>query len=267
MDEDLQRQLRNLADDASPRPGSEEVVVKRAKTKRRLVGAVAGLTLVALIGGLAGATTLLGDRQLIRPAPGPEQTPGCVSANYDLALFVPEEGFHDKMVELNNRLRRHDAVASFRFVSAADALQEYLRENPDDTGPIPTFARQSQYRVTVQGGVDPHRLSNDLAKLGGGAYVPALGCPPREPQREAGERFELLIHCGLSLPLEFNDRLWLPVDPRLRRTHNPPEGFGGDENYDVGTLRVVDEDTIVYTSSEGVEVEYEPTKRRPETCE
>lgn len=86
------------------------------------------------------------------------------------------------------------------------------------------------------------------------------------PEQE-GERFELLIHCGLSVPLEFDDRLWLPVDRRLRRTHNPPEGFGSDENYDVGTIRVIDHDTIIYTSSEGVEVEYEPTKRRPEICE
>lgn len=390
MDEDLQRQLRNLADEASPRPGSEEVVVNRAKTKRRLVGGLAGVALVALIGGLAGATTLLGDRDGIKPAPGPEETSECVSADYDLAVFVPEEDFHDKMVELNDHLRRHDAVASFRFVSAADALQAYLRENPDDTGPIPTFARRSQYRVTVKGGVDPHRLSKELAELGDGAFVPAQECAPSEPQQkfarysfeaakedmsasgvvevnsekgticlearlsnnivtahvidrhesdaervtvvvdipsrpdpsedpsavpsqpstfcrsrldrdllqlvidqperfaidfrrgpndepalvaelepqgEAGERFELHIHCGLSVPLEFSDRVWLPVDPRLRRTHNPPEGFGGDENYDVGTMRMVDDDTIVYTSSEGVQIEYEPTNRRPEICE
>lgn len=81
------------------------------------------------------------------------------------------------------------------------------------------------------------------------------------------ERFELLTHCGLSLPLEYRDRFWLPVDRHLRRTYNPPDGFGGDENYDIGTMRVVDDDTIVYTSSEGAEVEYEPTKRRPGGCE
>lgn len=84
---------------------------------------------------------------------------------------------------------------------------------------------------------------------------------------QEGHRFELLTHCGLSLPLEFRGRFWLPTDPRLRRTHNPPEGFGGDENHDVGTIRVIDSDTIIYTSSEGVEVEYEPTKRRPGVCE
>lgn len=184
MDDDLQQQLRKLADEASPRPGSEDVVVKRAKTKRRLVGGFAGLVLVALIGGLAGATTLLGDRGM-EPAPGPEETSACVSADYDLAVFVREEDFHDKMVELEEHLRQHDAVTSFEFVSAAEAMQDYLRENPDQEGPPRTQARRSQYRVTVDVGVDPHRLSSELADLGDGAFVPALDCPPSEPQRKS----------------------------------------------------------------------------------
>lgn len=83
---------------------------------------------------------------------------------------------------------------------------------------------------------------------------------------EEGQPFRLLIHCGLSVPLEFGNRFWLPVDTRLRMTHNPPDGFGSDDNYDMGTIRRVDEDTIIYTSSEGVEVEYEPTKRRRNLC-
>lgn len=85
--------------------------------------------------------------------------------------------------------------------------------------------------------------------------------------RSKEEPFRLLVHCGLSFPLEFHERAWLPVDPALRRTINPPDGFGNDENYDVGTIRVIDDDTIIYTSSEGVEVEYEPTERRAEGCE
>lgn len=40
-----------------------------------------------------------------------------------------------------------------------------------------------------------------------------------------------------------------------------------DENYDRGTIRRIDADTIIYTSSEGREVEYEPTDRRTEVCE
>lgn len=84
--------------------------------------------------------------------------------------------------------------------------------------------------------------------------------------RSADRPFRLLIHCGLSYPLRYRGRFWLPVDTRLRRTHNRPDGFGSDDNYDMGTIRQIDEDTIIYTSSEGVEVEYEPTKRRRNLC-
>lgn len=82
------------------------------------------------------------------------------------------------------------------------------------------------------------------------------------PERElaTGERrFRLLTHCGLSFPLEYHDRFWLPVDPRLRRTHNPPQGFFSHGYYDRGTIRAVDKNTLIYTSSSGVEVEYEPS--------
>lgn len=184
IDKDLQRRLQRFAEGISPEPGRSAVVVRSARRNRRVVVLTAGLAVVLAIGGLAGATTLLGDRDRIRPAPGPEETSDCVSADYDLAVFVPEKDFHDKMVELNDRLTRHDAVASFEFVSAAEALQEYLRENPDHTGPLPTQARRSQYRVTVEAGVDPHRLSRELADLGDGAFVPALDCPPSQPQQK-----------------------------------------------------------------------------------
>jgi hypothetical protein len=79
--------------------------------------------------------------------------------------------------------------------------------------------------------------------------------------------FRLLTHCGLSLPLEFDQRYWLPVNRKLRRTINPPEGFASDGYYDEGHLRVVDRDTIIYTSSGGTSVKYEPTRRRPFSCE
>lgn len=85
--------------------------------------------------------------------------------------------------------------------------------------------------------------------------------------RASDEPFKLLIHCGLSYPLRFDGRNWLPDDPRLRRTHNPPDGFGNDENSDRGRIRRIDDDTLIYTSSEGVEVEYEPTDRQAEGCE
>lgn len=85
--------------------------------------------------------------------------------------------------------------------------------------------------------------------------------------RSPDKPFRLLNHCGFSVPLEFRGRNWLPVNPRLRTTHNPPDGFGSDENYDIGTMCRIDDDTIIYTSSEGREVEYKPTKKRAEVCE
>lgn len=91
---------------------------------------------------------------------------------------------------------------------------------------------------------------------------------PEERALRPGERkFRLLTHCGLSFPLEFDDRFWLPVDRQFRRSINPPEGFSSNGFYDVGTIRRVHQETLVYTSSTGVEVGYEPTNRRPETCE
>ena len=108
------------------------------------------------------------------------------------------------------------------------------------------------------------------SKLVSGAAVALLltACAGDTPAPGTGGRpFRLLIHCGLSFPLEHEEQLWLPVDPRFRRTHNPPEDFGGDENYDEGTIRRVDEDTLIYTSSAGVEVEYAPTNKRPGGCE
>jgi hypothetical protein len=80
-------------------------------------------------------------------------------------------------------------------------------------------------------------------------------------------RFRLLTHCGLSYPLEFDGHFWLPTDPELRRTINPPEGFASHNYYDHGTIRRVDADTVVYTSSTGVEVTYEPTTKVGQGCE
>ena len=73
-DDDLRRRLRELADQASPRPGSEAPVVKRAGLRRRLTAAGAGLVLVAFVAGLAGATTMLGRGDPLDAAPGPRET-------------------------------------------------------------------------------------------------------------------------------------------------------------------------------------------------
>lgn len=92
-----------------------------------------------------------------------------------------------------------------------------------------------------------------------GSTITLFVAPERELRRE--ERpFRLLTHCGLSFPLRFQGRYWLPVDPKLRRSVNPPEGFSSHGYYDRGTVRRADNDTLIYTSSAGVEVEYEPAK-------
>ena len=84
---------------------------------------------------------------------------------------------------------------------------------------------------------------------------------------EGERRFRLLTHCGLGLPLEFQGEHWLPVNRKLRRTINAPEGFTSHGYYDVGTVRRIDRDSLVYTSSMGIAVEYEPTSRRSQGCE
>lgn len=193
MDNDLQRQLRNLADEASPRPGSEDVVVKKARSKRRLAGGLAGLALVALIGGLAGATSLLGDRGGINPAPGPQETDGCVSVGYDLAVFVPGGATEEEVSELGVQLRAHEAVAGVDFVTAEEAEREFRAENPDYDGPLATTEKVDQYRLDLMSGVDPRSggpIMKELANMGGrGASAPALECPPKEPQEKFARYF------------------------------------------------------------------------------
>lgn len=81
------------------------------------------------------------------------------------------------------------------------------------------------------------------------------------------ERHRLLTHCGLSFPMRYEGQNWLPTDPELRETFNAPRGFSSDGYQDEGSVRRVDEDTVIYTSSGGTQVEYEPTKRKRGGCE
>jgi hypothetical protein len=91
---------------------------------------------------------------------------------------------------------------------------------------------------------------------------------PDPTSLQTGERrFRLLTHCGLSYPLKFQGRFWLPTDPELRRTINAPEGFSSHNYFDRGTIRRVDTDTVIYTSSTGVEVTYEPTTKVGQGCD
>ncbi len=80
------------------------------------------------------------------------------------------------------------------------------------------------------------------------------------------ELFRLTTHCGLSYPLKFDGQAWLPTDKRLRRTINPPRIFGLEGGIDFGTVRRVDRDTLIYKTSSGHEIEYEPTNKRVGPC-
>jgi len=80
-------------------------------------------------------------------------------------------------------------------------------------------------------------------------------------------RHRLLTHCGLSLPMRYEGRNWLPIDRELRETINAPRGFASDGYYDEGAVREVDHDTLIYISSGGEEVEYEPTNEPRGGCE
>ena len=98
--------------------------------------------------------------------------------------------------------------------------------------------------------------------------------PTRAPEAEtsggsasAGRPYTLMTHCGLGYPTKFRGRYWLPVDGKFRNTINPPPGFGTNGLDDRGILKVVDQDTFIYTSSEGVRVEYEPTDEVPGGCD
>jgi hypothetical protein len=68
--------------------------------------------------------------------------------------------------------------------------------------------------------------------------------------------------------MRYEGRNWLPVDPELRETINaPPRDFSSDNYFDEGVVRKVDDDTLIYISSGGEEVEYEPTDKRRGGCE
>jgi hypothetical protein len=91
---------------------------------------------------------------------------------------------------------------------------------------------------------------------------------PEERELRSQERpFRLITHCGLALPVRFEREKWLPVNDRLARSVNPPDGFSSDGFYDHGTIRRIDRNSMVYTSSMGIEVEYAPTKKPLGTCE
>lgn len=118
IDKDLQRRLRAFADGVSPEPGRTAVIVRKARGKRRLVALGAGFMVVALIGGLAAATTLLGDPEGITPGPKP-------ITEADLASMTVDE--------LAAALFKNEELADAVPTEAGFSLREIIRHGPDDT--------------------------------------------------------------------------------------------------------------------------------------
>lgn len=188
-DNDLGRRLRRLAEEASPRPGSAEDVLRRGRVRRRVAAVGAGLMAIVLIGGVAGAVTLFGDRDGIDPAPGPEETSPCVSVGYDLAVFVPAGATDAEIEELEQRLHSDGRIMRGQFVSAEEAEREFRDKEPQHEGPLSTTDSTDQFRLRLGPGLDPDAVADELAEVGAGAYVPARDCPPENPERTFARYF------------------------------------------------------------------------------
>lgn len=155
-DEDLRRLLREAAGRAKPNVRAEAKLLRDARRRRRLT-AVAGATAVlVVVGGLAGATTLLGDRDGLKPAPGPEGA-ACKQPAYDVAVFPHDATTREELAALRDELESDDDVASIRFVSAAEAYEEfkdYYADQPELWENLPEDALPSSFRVKLVEGSD-----------------------------------------------------------------------------------------------------------------
>lgn len=196
-DDDLRALLREAADRAKPDARAETRLLKDARRRRRLTAAAATLAAVVMVGGLAGATTLLGDDG-ITPAPGPGETNGCVSVGYDLAVFVPEGATDAELEELERRLHSDGRILRGEFVSAEEAERKFRASKPEHEGPLSTADSSDQYRLTIKPGLDPDAVADELAEVGAGAYVPALECPPNKPKRTFARYFFEVTEGGAS---------------------------------------------------------------------
>lgn len=156
IDKDLQRRLKGFAEQISPEPGRTQAVVRKARAKRRLVAVSAGLAMLVAVGGLAGAATLLGGRDGIKPTPGPDPI-GCADPTYDVAVFLEDATTQEELAALRDELESDDGVASIRFVTAAEAYEEfkeYYADQPEFWENLPEDALPSSLRVILVDGAD-----------------------------------------------------------------------------------------------------------------
>lgn len=193
-DEDIRGLLREVAARAKPSLGAETRLLKEARRRRRMTAAAGAMAVLVLVGGLAGAATLVGDDGGIKPAPGPEETKmdRCEPPGHDLIVFVPEGATKQQAAQIGEVIRAHEIVTSAEFVTAEQAEREFRAENRDHEGALSTTEKVDQYRVDLEPGVDLRRdreRIRELANIGQGASGPALGCPPKEPEKDFARYF------------------------------------------------------------------------------
>ncbi len=269
IDNDLQQRLKRFSEEIQPQPGRGAQIVRAARGRRRLVALGAGFMTIVLIGGVAGAASLLGDRKDLDPAPQPDETSGCVSVGYDLAVAVPKGATNEEVSALKARLREDERVVKISFVTAEDATRTYLAENPSHEGPVPSAHAVDQFRLDLVEGLDSHdqRLMREFAAIGSGAYAPALRCPPRKTQQKFA-RYFFEVHEGNTsasgtLEVDWSEReLCLEVQTRnIKASHLLFMDSGTDfpEHVD----GAVTSPSIVFTffepSSEKIDADLPPT--------
>jgi hypothetical protein len=159
-------------------------------------------------------------------------------------------------------LNRGRAIALVDSLDLTIRVEEIGVPEIDRATPSPGVVEAGSFARGVVVNQDP--LPDTRVKPGA---TLTLFVPVERALRPGERKFRLLTHCGLSYPLEFDDRFWLPVDREFHRTINPPEGFYSNGYFDVGTIRPLGEESLIYTSSTGVEVAYEPTNKRPGGCD
>lgn len=177
-DDAIRRSLRHGLDRMEIPRDLPAATVQRAR-KRRFTGmaAVATLAIVALIGSLAGAGTLLGDRAGMDAAPAPQDKSECVPAGYDLVVFVPRGATETEVTELGDRLEADSRVAAAEFVKG------HRTGGKGDAASLPPHT-EDRYGVNLEAGVDPDpRLLKELDLLGAGAYFPSQQCPEERSAR------------------------------------------------------------------------------------
>ena len=120
IDSELQRRLKAFAEEVAPQVGRGAEVIRAARTRRRFAAVGAGLMAIVLIGGVAGAASLLADRDRIDPAPNP-------NTRRSFARYFFETGSRDAsasgVLEVNSHERTLCYEATTENIQASHLLR------------------------------------------------------------------------------------------------------------------------------------------------